>query len=134
MDLLKKDGIVAYPITFKQSDDKCGSSAEHAKELSKIIRQTKDETGQNKMNIVGHSKAGLGARVYLANNTTDVANLIMIVTPNVGFPLAESSEICTPVIYELRFGAAVTEVKMTPTTQYYTILPVNGILYQETAS
>ncbi|MGZ5510841.1 MAG: hypothetical protein ACXWFC_10260 [Nitrososphaeraceae archaeon] len=31
VDLLKKDGISAYPITFKQSDDKCGSSAEHAK-------------------------------------------------------------------------------------------------------
>ena len=42
MDLLKKDGIPAvYPITFKQSDDKCGSAAEHAKELSKIIGQIK---------------------------------------------------------------------------------------------
>ena len=39
VDLLKKDGISAYPITFKQSDDKCGSAAEHAKELSKIIGQ-----------------------------------------------------------------------------------------------
>ncbi len=37
IDLLKKDGISAYPITFKQSDDKCGSAAEHAKKLSKII-------------------------------------------------------------------------------------------------
>jgi uncharacterized alpha/beta hydrolase family protein len=32
-DLLKKDGIQYYPITFSQSDDKCGSAAEHAKEL-----------------------------------------------------------------------------------------------------
>jgi triacylglycerol lipase len=37
IDLLKKDGISVYPITFKQSDDKCGSAAEHAKELSNII-------------------------------------------------------------------------------------------------
>ena len=121
VDLLKKDGISAYPITFKQSDDKCGSSAEHAKELSKIIGQIKEETGQNKVNIVGHSKGGLDARVYLANNTKDVANLVMIGTPNAGSPLAESSEICIPAVYDLRPGAAATEVKMNPNTKYYTI-------------
>ena len=114
VDLLKKDGISAYPITFKQSDDKCGSSAEHAKELSKII-------GQNKVNIVGHSKGGLDARVYLANDTKDVANLVMIGTPNAGSPLAESSEVCTPAVYDLRPEAAATEVKMNPNTKYYTI-------------
>ena len=121
IDLLKKDGISVYPITFKQSDDKCGSSAEHAKELSKIIGQIKEETGQNKVNIAGHSKGGLDARVYLANNTKDVANLVMIGTPNAGSPLAESSEICTPAVYDLRPGAAATEVKMNPNTKYYTI-------------
>ena len=123
IDLLKKDGLSAvYPITFKESDDKCGSAAEHAKELSNIIGQIKDETGQNKVNIVGHSKGGLDARVYLANNTTkDVANLVMIGTPNAGSPLAESSEICTPAVYDLRPGAAATEVKMNPNTKYYTI-------------
>jgi pimeloyl-ACP methyl ester carboxylesterase len=121
VDLLKKDGISAYPITFKQSDDKCGSSAEHAKELSNIIGQIKEETGQNKVNIVGHSKGGLDARVYLANDTKDVANLVMIGTPNAGSPLAQSSEICTPAVYDLRPGAAATEVKMNPNTKYYTI-------------
>ncbi len=121
VDLLKKDGISAYPITFKQSDDKCGSAAEHAKELSKIIGQIKDETGQNKINIVGHSKGGLDARVYLANETKDVANLVMIGTPNAGSPLAESSEVCTPAVYDLRPGSAATEVKMNPNTKYYTI-------------
>ena len=93
---LKKDGIPAYPITFKQSDDKCGSSAEHAKELSNIIGQIKEETGQNKVNIVGHSKGGLDARVYLANNTKDVVNLILIGIPNTGSSIAQSSEFCTP--------------------------------------
>jgi uncharacterized alpha/beta hydrolase family protein len=121
VDLLKKDGIPVYPITFKQSDDKCGSSAEHAKELSTIIGQIKEETGQNKVNIVGHSKGGLDARVYLANNTKDVANLIMIGTPNAGSPLAQSSEVCAPAVYDLRPGAAATEVKMNPNTKYYTI-------------
>src|SRR5829696_138018 len=121
VELLKKDGIDAYPITFKQSDDKCGSAAEHAKELSKIIGQIKEETGQNKVNIVGHSKGGLDARVYLANNTKDVANLIMIGTPNAGSPLAQSSETCTPAVYDLRPGAPATEVKMNANTKYYTI-------------
>lgn len=121
VELLKKDGIPTYPITFKQSDDKCGSAAEHAKELSKIIGQIKDEIGQNKVNIVGHSKGGLDARVYLANDTKDVANLVMIGTPNAGSPLAQSSEVCTPAVYDLRPGAAATEVKMNPNTKYYTI-------------
>src|SRR5918993_814259 len=123
IDLLKNDGIYAvYPITFEQSDDTCGSSAEHAKELSNIIGQIKKETGQNKVNIVAHSKGGLDARVYLANNTTkDVANLVMIGTPNAGSPLADSCEVGTPAIYDLRPGSAATEVKMNPNTKYYTI-------------
>src|SRR5215212_7687582 len=122
IDLLKKDGIsVVYPITFKQSDDECGSAAEHAKELSNIIGQIKEETVKNNVNIVGHSKGGLDARVYLANNTNDVANLIMIGTPNAGSPLAESISICAPAVYDLRPGAAATEVKMNPNTKYYTI-------------
>jgi pimeloyl-ACP methyl ester carboxylesterase len=122
IDLLQKDGISAiYPITFEQSDDECGSAAEHAKELSSIIKQIKKESGQNKVNIVGHSKGGLDARVYLANNTKDVANLIMIGTPNAGSPLAELNEIGSPAVYDLRPGAAATKVKMNPNTKYYTI-------------
>lgn len=38
---LKNDGITAFPITFQQSDDKCGSSAAHAKELSQKIGEIK---------------------------------------------------------------------------------------------
>jgi hypothetical protein len=47
------------------------------------------------------------------NGTHDVANLIMIGTPNAGSPLAKSSNICA--------GAADTLVKMNPNTKYYTI-------------
>ena len=122
IDLLKKDGICAvYPITFEQSDDTCGSAADHAKELSNIIGQIKKETGQNKVNIIGHSKGGLDARVYLANNTQDVANLIMIGTPNSCSPLAESSDMSAPAVYDLRPGSAATKVKMNLNTKYYTI-------------
>jgi triacylglycerol esterase/lipase EstA (alpha/beta hydrolase family) len=58
-ELLKKDSIPVFPITFRQSDDKCGSAAEHAKELSAQIGDIKDQTGQGKVNIVGHSKGAL---------------------------------------------------------------------------
>jgi pimeloyl-ACP methyl ester carboxylesterase len=120
-DLLKKDGILSYPITFNQSDDKCGSAAEHAKELSSTIAKVKSQSGQSKVNIVGHSKGGLDARVYLANGTQDVANLIMIGTPNAGSPLAENNNICAPAVYDLKPGAPDTTVKMNPNTKYYTI-------------
>jgi len=120
-DLLKKDGIPVFAITFQQSDDKCGSAAAHAKELSKKIGDIKSQTGQNQVNVVGHSKGGLDARVYLANGTHDVANLIMIGTPNAGSPLAQSSNICAPAAYDLKPGAPDTLVKMNPNTKYYTI-------------
>jgi len=120
-DLLKKDGIPVFAITFQQSDDKCGSAAAHAKELSKKIGDVKSQIGQNQVNIVGHSKGGLDARVYLANGTHDVANLIMIGTPNAGSPLAQSSNICAPAIYDLKPGAPDTLVKMNPNTKYYPI-------------
>ena len=35
----------------------------------------------------------------------------MIGTPNAGSPLAESCEVGTPAVYDLRPGAAATEVK-----------------------
>jgi uncharacterized alpha/beta hydrolase family protein len=120
-DLLKKDGISAFPITFQQSDDKCGSAAAHAKELSMKIDEIKKITGQSRVNIVGHSKGGLDARVYLANGTHDVANLIMIGTPNAGSPIALLSNICAPAVNDLKPYAPDTLVKMNPNTRYYTI-------------
>src|SRR5688572_2533000 len=53
MDLLKDDGIAVYPITFKQSDDSCGSTADHARELKQFVEQVKQETQSEKVNLVG---------------------------------------------------------------------------------
>jgi hypothetical protein len=36
---LKKTVLFFYPITFYKSDDKCGSAADHAKELNIQIQQ-----------------------------------------------------------------------------------------------
>jgi uncharacterized alpha/beta hydrolase family protein len=129
-DLLKKDGITFYPITFYKSDDKCGSAADHAKELNLQVQQILNNmTGSSlpkQVNIVGYSKGGLEARVFLANNSyypanKAVANLIMIGTPNAGSPIAQSSNICKPAVDDLKPGAADTKVGMNPNTKYYTI-------------
>jgi uncharacterized alpha/beta hydrolase family protein len=127
-DLLKKDGITFYPITFYKSDDKCSSAADHAKELNLQVQQILNNmtrSSPKQVNIVGHSKGGLDARVFLANNAFTnnkaVANLIMIGTPNAGSPIAQSSNICEPAVEDLKPGAADTKVGMNPNTKYYTI-------------
>jgi pimeloyl-ACP methyl ester carboxylesterase len=121
-ELLKKDGIQFFTITFKDSDDKCGSAEQHAKELEKRVQDIKQQSGAQKINIVGHSKGGLDARVFLdITDTTDVANLIMIGTPNAGSPAAETNDACAPAIFDLRPGANATGAEMNPNIKYYTI-------------
>lgn len=120
-DLLKNDGVQFYSITFQKSDDKCGAAIGHATELGERIQAIKSETGSDRVNIVGHSKGGIDARVYLANGTKDVANLIMIGTPNAGTPLAGSTSVCTPGTWDVMPGANATLAKMNPNTKYYTI-------------
>ena len=121
-DLLKKDGIQFFTITFKDSDDKCGSAEQHAKELEKRVQDVKQQSGAQKINIVGHSKGGLDARVFLdITDTKDVANLIMIGTPNAGSPAAETNNACAPAIFDLRPGANATKAEMNSNTKYYTI-------------
>ena len=121
-DMLRKDGIQFFTVTFKDSDDKCGSAEQHAKELEKIVQDIKQQSGAQKLNIVGHSKGGLDARVFLdITDTRDVANLIMIGTPNAGSPAAETSDACAPAVFDLRPGANATKAVMNPNTKYYTI-------------
>ena len=121
-DMLRKDGIQFFTVTFKNSDDKCGSAKQHAIELEKMVQEIKGQSGAQKINIVGHSKGGLDARVFLDNtDTKDVANLIMIGTPNAGSPVAETNDICAPAAYDLRPGANATEAAINPDTKYYTI-------------
>jgi uncharacterized alpha/beta hydrolase family protein len=121
-DMLRKDGIQFFTVTFKDSDDKCGSAKQHAIELEKMVQDIKEQSGAQKINIVGHSKGGLDARVFLDNtDTKDVANLIMIGTPNAGSPVAETNDVCAPAVYDLRLGANATKAVVNPNTKYYTI-------------
>jgi pimeloyl-ACP methyl ester carboxylesterase len=120
-DLLKREGISFYPITFQKSDDKCGATLGHATELAEQIQAIKKETGSNYVNIAAHSKGGIDARVYLANGTKEVPNLIMLGTPNGGSPLAETTTICMPATLDIRPGANATKAQMNPNTKYYTI-------------
>jgi uncharacterized alpha/beta hydrolase family protein len=121
-DMLRKDGIQFFTITFKDSDDKCGSAEQHAKELEKRVQDIRQQSGAQKINIVGYSKGGLDARVFLyITDTKDVANLIMIGTPNAGSPAAETNDACAPAIFDLRPGANATKAAVNPNTKYYTI-------------
>jgi len=120
-DLLKKDGVQFYTITFQKSDDKCGAAIGHATELGEKIQAIKKETGSDRVNIVGHSKGGIDTRVYLANGTKDVANLIMIGTPNAGSPPAQTTSACAPAVWDTIPGAKPTQAKFNSNTKYYTI-------------
>lgn len=121
-DMLRKDGIQFFTVTFKDSDDKCGSAKQHAIELEKMVQDIKEQSGAQKINIVGYSKGGLDARVFLdITDTKDVANLIMIGTPNAGSPVAETNYACAPAVYDLRLGANATKAVINPNTKYYTI-------------
>jgi pimeloyl-ACP methyl ester carboxylesterase len=122
-ELLNHEGIQYYTITFQDSDDKCGMAIAHAVELSKRVDEILRNSPEYKqVNIVGHSKGGIDARVYLANGTDSVANLIMIGTPNDGTPLAErTSSVCAPAVWDVLPEAAATKAGMNPNTKYYTV-------------
>ena len=120
---LNQENIPFCIISFDQSSDACGSANDHAKELSQIVQNIISETGQNQVNIVGYSKGGLDARVYLAKDLAndDVANLIMIGTPNAGTQMAYTTDECSPAIEDLKPKAQATKAKENTHTKYYTI-------------
>lgn len=120
-ELLTNDGIQYHTITFQESDDKCGTALAHAVELDKRIDEILRSSPSGQVNIVGHSKGGIDARVYLANGTQSVANLIMIGTPNNGTPMAERTSICAPGVWDVLPEANATKVGVNPNTRYYTI-------------
>jgi pimeloyl-ACP methyl ester carboxylesterase len=133
--VLLKDKVPYCTVSFNRND-KCGTATDHAKELKEIVQTVKNITHQKQVNLVGHSKGGLDARVYLAESQTlDVANLIMIGTPNRGSPLADfiayfislipwfdlSSFFCTPALDDWKTDAPDTQVTENLHTSYYTI-------------
>ena len=118
--LLEDDDVSYLSVTFHQSDDDCGSAADHAKELNNIVLDVLSETGRDRVNIVGHSKGGLDARLYLQGGTDDVANLIMIGTPNAGSPLAEIyvDTGCMPAAFDLKPASPATKAVQNMKTDY----------------
>ena len=120
-ELLTNDGISYHTITFQESDDKCGTALAHAVELGKRVDEILGSNPSGQVNIVGHSKGGIDARVYLANGTQSVANLIMIGTPNQGTPIAERTSLCAPAVWDVLPEANATKVGSNPNTRYYTI-------------
>jgi hypothetical protein len=50
--------------------------------------------------------------------TQDIADIIMIGTPNAGSPLAGNNHIYAPAVYDLKPGTPDTKVKENPNVQY----------------
>jgi pimeloyl-ACP methyl ester carboxylesterase len=132
VNMLGDYGIEAKAVTFEDDptsavdEDECGSAEDHAAQLNQLVRNFKEESGSEKINIVTHSKGGLDARLYLANNplSEDVANLIMISTPNEGSPLADRYYLrddCKPAVYDLMTTSPVLRAEKNEHTAYYTI-------------
>lgn len=133
VDWLGNYGIEAKAVSFEDdptttavNEDECGSAEDNAAQLNQLVRNFKEESGSEKINIVTHSKGGLDARLYLANNplSDDVANLIMIGTPNEGSPLADRYYLrddCKPAVYDLMTTSPVLRVEKNEHTAYYTI-------------
>jgi triacylglycerol esterase/lipase EstA (alpha/beta hydrolase family) len=76
--LLKADNITFKAVEFKDynetswvSEDGCGSAADHAQELNDIVKEFRNSTKAEKINIVAHSKGGLDVRVYLHNDPSN---------------------------------------------------------------
>jgi len=126
---LESSGIQYCSVTFHPNDF-CGRASHDATELSKIVQNVKNMTQQNQVNIVAHSKGGLDARLYLSSSgTADVANLIMIGTPNAGSPVADYTEAKNlnpycPAVRDLTTYAPVNNAAENPNTQYYTVAGV----------
>lgn len=120
---LNQDEIPFCIVSFEQSNDACGSASDHANELSQIVQNVMNSTKQERINLIGYSKGGLDARVYLANDlaNNNVENLIMIGTPNAGSWLAYSINECDPGIEDLKPGAPATLAAENTHTQYFTI-------------
>jgi pimeloyl-ACP methyl ester carboxylesterase len=125
-------GIHVKAVSFEDdpttavNEDECGSAEDHAAQLNQWVSNFKEETGSEKVNIVTHSKGGLDARLYLAKNPSsdDVANLIMIGTPNEGSPLADRYHVrddCKPAVNDLRTTAPVLRAEKNEHTVYHTI-------------
>jgi pimeloyl-ACP methyl ester carboxylesterase len=118
---LETAGFNVKAVEFN-GNDRCGSAADHAKQLINIVEEFKASTGSDKINIVAHSKGGLDARVFLNNSGThDVANLIMIGTPNAGSPLAFSNDLCSPAVFDIRPGASDLKAGENTNSKYFTI-------------
>lgn len=132
LSMLRNDGITAQAVTFSDDlatfidEDECGRSVDHAVQLNSIIEGFKEQTRTEKINIVAHSKGGLDTRVYLATNPSnnDVANLIMIGTPNEGSKIADQNreaDPCKPAVYDLMTTSQVNKAERNENTNYYTI-------------
>ena len=133
-DWLAADNFTEVQTVTFSKNDQCGTVADHAAELNKIVNQN------GTVNMVVHSKGGLDARSYIAQNPHKVANLIMIGTPNLGTAAAYTdftSCAGSPALLDLQPDSAATKAPDRNDTSYWAIAgnyPVPCLIVVERAA
>ncbi|WP_054692193.1 esterase/lipase family protein [Syntrophomonas palmitatica] len=94
-------GYRVFAVTFSHLH---GDNYVQAEQLADAIARVKEATGQNKVNLVAHSKGGMAARIYLCGLAhtpyqDDVNRYIMLGTPNLGVDFTFRNPLVNYLIY-----------------------------------
>ncbi len=83
---LRADG---YAVFYAEGVTADQTLAENSRALRRTIAQARQETGAERVHLIGHSMGGLVARAYVESGgyANDVASVIMLGTPNGGLGL-----------------------------------------------
>lgn len=102
-NILVNRGFKVYSIDFPKPTNR--QVVSYVPDLAAKIKQIKEETGADKVDVVAHSMGGLITRWYiqktpsLPNKEKDIGQLIMIATPNHGSWISTKYEWTTPGVF-----------------------------------
>ena len=86
-----KDHLAQHgePLVFTPAVDPFNSSAFRGQQLTEDIEDILEQTGHEKVIIIGHSQGGLDARVVAHTRPEMVAAVVTLQTPHYGSPIAD---------------------------------------------
>jgi triacylglycerol lipase len=76
-------------FVFTPAVDPFNDSTSRGAEVAEFVQQVVDETGYEKVNLIGHSQGGLDARVVAHDHPELVASVTTFATPHLGTPVAD---------------------------------------------
>ncbi len=77
------------PLVFTPAVDPFNSSAYRGTQLASKVKKILEETGHEKVNLIGHSQGGLDIRVVAHDHPEMVASVITLVSPHGGTRIAD---------------------------------------------